>query len=529
MQDNIPQENNSQESGSTVVNTASSNGNTDNNDSGESRYKDGDSLTFVRVRFPGNSKSFPFVIGKRKFAYGQKVLAMSDRGMTVGYINSFPYDVNFNKSMLPVKSISKVATENDLLEQKENISKEKDAENVCKKLIEKYKLDMVITHVEIIQFGKKAVFYFNAPARVDFRDLVKEMVSSLKMRIELRQISVRDRAAALGAIGACGLQTCCSSFLKNYGNVSIKMAKNQNLALIPSKLNGSCGQIKCCIKYEDDVYSDKRKMLPRETEYIKVENGDIGKVLQLHLIVEEFVMLTDKGARRRYAINQYDKAKSRPSKDWKFPDRFNHIVNETSIVIGQAEALEERSLRFKNQFDNIILPGQEATEEGDEVAEEILDGEEVSSDINEIDQIENDIESHSTKLEVKEDNNAASEKKHHNNNRNRNRNRNRNKNTNTTTKSETDTSEKNASSNNNAPKKKYNKPYKNNQQHPSSEPKGDSSSEQKVVATSESKRPNKSYKKGPKNQPSNGPQKTTQASGNKPQYQKKPKDTKSDS
>ena len=303
------------------------------------RFKDGEMLTMIRVRFPGNAKSFPFLLGKRKFNYGQKVVAMSDRGMTVGYINSFPYQVTFNKSMLPIRSIAKAATDEDIRAQIEFRDSEKKAEVICLNLIERYNLDMVLTHVEFTQFGKKAVFYFNAPARVDFRDLVKDLVAQLKMRIELRQISVRDRAAAIGAIGACGLQTCCSSFLKNYGNVSIKMAKNQNLALMASKLNGVCGQIKCCIKYEDDVYTDKRKLLPKEGTFIQTRNGDRGKVLKLHLLIEQFEMLTDTGLKRAYAAGQYQhKDRDLPS-SYRFPDSFDHISDETKTVIGLEEYL----------------------------------------------------------------------------------------------------------------------------------------------------------------------------------------------
>jgi hypothetical protein len=195
---------------------------------------------------------------------------------------------------------------------------------------------MNITHVEFTQFGKKAVFYFNAPSRVDFRELVKRLVSELKIRIELRQISVRDRTAALGAIGVCGLQTCCSSFLRNYGNVSIKMPKNQNLALIPSKINGVCGQLKCCMRYEDDVYTEKRKKLPKEGTMAETLNGDKGKVLRLQLLIEQFDMLTDKGQKRRYSSNQYTPGQ-KPPKDWKFPTEFRHIVDETYEVIGLAE------------------------------------------------------------------------------------------------------------------------------------------------------------------------------------------------
>jgi cell fate regulator YaaT (PSP1 superfamily) len=198
----------------------------------DNRFKEGQILRFVRVRFPGNSRSFSFLVGKRRIEYGQKVVAMSDRGMAVGYVNSFAYELPFNKSMLPIRSISKVATDDDIVKDREAYQKQKDAENICNDLIEEYRLDMHLTHVEFTSFGKKAVFYFIAPARVDFRDLVKALVGQLKTRIELRQISVRDRSASVGGIGPCGLELCCSSFLTKYGNVGIKMAKNQDLTLI---------------------------------------------------------------------------------------------------------------------------------------------------------------------------------------------------------------------------------------------------------------------------------------------------------
>lgn len=310
-------------------------------------FRSGERLTFIRVRFPGNSRSFPFMVGERKFAYGQKVIAMSDRGMTVGYINSFPYELSFHQNMLPIRSITKVASKEDIEEQRLHTLEERRAEKACLKLIDELKLDMNITHVEFTSFGKKAVFYFNAPARVDFRELVKRLVIDLKIRIELRQISVRDRTAAIGAIGVCGLQTCCSSFLRNYGNVSIKMAKNQNLALIPSKINGVCGQLKCCLRYEDDVYGEKRKRLPKEGSFIETENGDRGKVLRLQLLVEQFEMLTDQGQRRTYAGVQFDNQRKLPE-GWNFPTEFQHIVNETNTIIGLTE-IEQQKLEGQSQ------------------------------------------------------------------------------------------------------------------------------------------------------------------------------------
>ena len=298
----------------------------------DQQFKEGDKISLIRVRFPGNAKVHSFFVGRRKFQYGQKVVAMSDRGLTVGHISSFPYELPFNESMLPLKTITKVATDEDIERQRVDKAKETEIEVICLQFIEKHQLDMNLTHVEFVQNGRKAVFYFTAPQRVDFRGLVKDLVAKTKMRVELRQISVRDRTAALGAIGVCGLQTCCSSFLTKYGNVSIKMAKNQNLSLLPSKLNGVCGQVKCCVSYENEVYTEKRNKLPKEGDFVQTKNGDRGKVYRLHVLPEQFEMLTDEGYKRRYTISEY-KDKSLPS-DWVFPKEFPSITDETNEVVG---------------------------------------------------------------------------------------------------------------------------------------------------------------------------------------------------
>lgn len=303
---------------------------TQDSDQNDSRYQEGEILSFVRVRFPGNSRSFPFLVGRNKFSYGQKVVAMSDRGMAVGYINSFPYEMKFKKDMLPLKTISKIATDEDLEKEVVNYKKQKEFEVVCQDLIEKHELNMNLTHVELTQFGKKVVFYFNAPARVDFRNLVRDLVSELKLRIELRQISVRDRAAAIGNIGPCGRELCCSSFLSKYGNAHIKMAKNQNLTINFSKLNGVCGQLKCCLKYEDEVYSTKRKKLPLEGKMVLTYSGHKGRVEKLHLLSEQFDMICEDGTIRRFTAEQNKEI----LKDFRLPDRFDHISMETSTVIG---------------------------------------------------------------------------------------------------------------------------------------------------------------------------------------------------
>jgi hypothetical protein len=156
------------------------------------------------------------------------------------------------------------------------------------------------------------------------------------MRIELRQISVRDRAAAIGGIGPCGRVFCCSSFLNKYGQVGIKMAKNQNVALSGNKINGACDQLKCCLQYEDQVYSDKRKRLPKHGSIIKAKNGDIGKVTSVAILKEQFDLLTTKGTRRRYQSDQFCKKESIGRFD--FPNRFDNITDERSTIIGLIDA-----------------------------------------------------------------------------------------------------------------------------------------------------------------------------------------------
>lgn len=327
----------------------------------DSRFKEGQILRFVRVRFPGNSRSFAFLIGKRRIEYGQKVMAMSDRGMAVGYVNSFPYDVPFNRSMLPVRSISKLADDEDTVKDKETYRQQKNAENTCNDLIEEHKLDMFLTHVEFTSFGKKAVFYFIAPSRVDFRDLVRELVGKLKTRIELRQISVRDRSAAVGGIGPCGLELCCSSFLTKYGNVGIKMAKNQDLTLNFSKLNGVCGQLKCCLQYEDDVYREKRSRLPKEGDFIHTHTGESGRVDRLHLLSEQFDMMTNRGVRKRYVVDLY---KETTDKDGaKFPNEFEFVSDETQKIVGMDEAEAKKVKAFEAEIAAMKAPAKTFADE----------------------------------------------------------------------------------------------------------------------------------------------------------------------
>jgi len=394
----------------------------------ESRFKEGEILRFVRVRFPGNAKSFPFYVGKKTFAYGERVVALSDRGMAVGYVNSFPYERPFEESMMPIYHISKTATDEDMVREKELINKEKSAEIICKKLIEKHNLDMNLTHVEFTQYGKKSVFYFTSPNRVYFRGLVKDLVSELKMRIELRQISLRDRAAAIGGIGPCGREFCCSSFLKKYGQVSIKMAKNQSLALSGNKINGACDQLKCCLQYEDRVYADKRKVLPKEGSFIRTLCGDTGKVLNVHVLAEEFDLLTDQGFKRRYRASEFSADNPLPL-SWAFPSRFENIIDETANVIGAVVSAPHSSSAAEDEESNYVSPSAEATteQEVENVTREDNIGQAEGSDNDHDDQQESEETPSETETSAEQNaspenqrnrnDNHNSDKKHHNKHR----------------------------------------------------------------------------------------------------------------
>lgn len=304
--------------------------------------KVGDKVRLVRVRFPGSNRSFSFFVDNDIYRYGQKVLATNDRGVGVGFVNSFPYEVPFTKDMLPLRKIHRHATAEDQAHDLEVFRDERRLRDIADRLIEKNQLDMQLTQVEITGAGKKAVFSFTAPTRVDFRGLVHEMVGEMKMRIELRQVSVRDRAAAVGGLGPCGRELCCSSFLARYGNVGIKLAKNQDLSLNSSKINGVCGQLKCCLTYEDEVYQEKRRKIPRDNAIVKTKDGVIAKVIRLHVLLEQFETIDMNGVMRRYVSDMWDGI---PEERIEIPKYFeNGVTDNTATIIGLTE-LQAKKVR----------------------------------------------------------------------------------------------------------------------------------------------------------------------------------------
>ena len=177
------------------------------------------------------------------------------------------------KIVSPLKKVLRLASEKDLKHEKECRKKEREAFEFCNKKIKEHKLDMTLTDVEYKFDNSKILFYFTADGRVDFRELVKDLAATYKTRIELRQIGVRDEVKRIGGNGVCGRELCCCSFLRDFETVSIKMAKEQNLSLNPSKISGNCGRLMCCLKYEQEVYEEKLKRLPNVGAIVKTPDG----------------------------------------------------------------------------------------------------------------------------------------------------------------------------------------------------------------------------------------------------------------
>ncbi len=226
----------------------------------------------VRFRKPG--KVYFFDPDDLEIKKRDKVIVETSMGQDLGEVVISKRQIPDESLTEPLKKVLRVATQKDLKHEEENHKKEKEAFKICEEKIKKYKLDMNLTEVEYKFDNSKILFYFTADGRIDFRELVKDLASVFRTRIELRQIGVRDEVKRIGGNGVCGRELCCCSFLGNFETVSIKMAKEQNVSLNPSKISGNCGRLMCCLKYEQEAYEEKLKRLPRLGAIVKTEDGE---------------------------------------------------------------------------------------------------------------------------------------------------------------------------------------------------------------------------------------------------------------
>lgn len=268
----------------------------------------------IRVRFKRASKLYDFDPNGFELHNGMMVVTETARGVELGECMSGIMDVPDDHLVLPLKPIIRIATEQDLAIQKSNEQREKEAFAIALDRIADHGLEMKLVDVEYAFDHSKIIFYFTANGRVDFRMLVKNLASIFKTRIELRQIGVRDEAKMLGGIGPCGRPICCRSFLSDFTPVSIKMAKEQNLSLNPTKISGLCDRLMCCLKYEQDQYEATRKRMPRVGREIVTPDG-VGTINAIN-VLEETV-------RVRIAVGDSFELREYPIDDCQRPEQEN--------------------------------------------------------------------------------------------------------------------------------------------------------------------------------------------------------------
>lgn len=242
-------------------------------------------IKVVGVRFKKAGKIYYFDPADMNIQKDTYVVVETARGIEFGECVIGIKEINENDIVAPLKSVLRIATEEDIDRHFKNKDKEKDAFNICLKKIQEHGLTMKLIDVEYTFDNNKVIFYFTADGRVDFRELVKDLATIFKTRIELRQIGVRDEAKMLGGLGPCGRPMCCSTFLGDFASVSIKMAKEQNLSLNPTKISGICGRLMCCLNYEQSTYEDIRKRIPKVGSIVKTEGGT-GVVVSNNIIKE---------------------------------------------------------------------------------------------------------------------------------------------------------------------------------------------------------------------------------------------------
>ena len=294
----------------------------------------------IGVRFRKAGKVYYFSPGEEMIKTGQHVIVETARGVEYGYVVLGTHEVDDKKVVQPLKSVIRMATAADEETERKNKEKEKEAFKICLEKIKKHDLDMKLIDTEYTFDNNKVLFYFTADGRIDFRELVKDLASVFKTRIELRQIGVRDETKIVGGIGICGRPLCCASYLSEFIPVSIKMAKEQNLSLNPTKISGVCGRLMCCLKYEEETYEELNSKLPNIGDYVTTDDGlkgEVHSVSILRQIVKVVVTVNnDEKEIRDYKVSQL-----------KFrPKRRREKVN-MDAELKQLEALEKREGKSK--------------------------------------------------------------------------------------------------------------------------------------------------------------------------------------
>ena len=294
-------------------------------------------IKVIGVRFRQAGKIYNFSPADFQVKVGDHVIVETARGIEYGSVVQGIREVADDKVIMPLKSVIRIATEEDDKKAIENNEKEKKAFKICKEKIAKHGLEMKLIETEYTFDNNKVLFYFTADGRIDFRELVKDLASVFKTRIELRQVGVRDETKMLGGIGICGRPLCCNTYLSEFIPVSIKMAKEQSLSLNPTKISGICGRLMCCLKNEQEAYEELNSNLPDIGEKVKTFDGFKGEVVSVNVLrqkVKIVVEVDDEREIKEYAI---DELKYKPKKK-----KFNLASEELKALKGLEDKEESK-------------------------------------------------------------------------------------------------------------------------------------------------------------------------------------------
>ena len=292
----------------------------------------------IGVRFRTAGKVYFFDPGDKNIKCGDHVIVETARGIEYGDVVLGTREVEEGKGVQPLKPVIRMATEEDQAIEKRNKEKEKEAFQICLEKIKKRELDMKLIDAEYTFDNNKVLFYFTADGRVDFRELVKDLASVFKTRIELRQVGVRDETKIMGGIGICGRPLCCHTYLSEFAPVSIKMAKEQNLSLNPTKISGVCGRLMCCLKNEEETYQVLNSKLPGVGDFVTTADGFKGEVHSVNVLrqlVKVIVTVNDEKEIREYKVDDL-RFKPRKKKEKNKADKLE------DAELKQLEALEKK-------------------------------------------------------------------------------------------------------------------------------------------------------------------------------------------
>lgn len=267
----------------------------------------------IGVRFKSVGKVYYFDPDSSQLEKGMRVIVETARGIECGEVAMANRHIEDEELVKPLKKVMRIASDEDLKKVSDNAAREKHAFQVCNEKIAKHNLNMKLVDVEFTFDNNKILFYFTADGRVDFRELVKDLASVFRTRIELRQIGVRDEAKMLGGLGICGRPFCCSTFLGEFQPVSIKMAKEQGLSLNPTKISGTCGRLMCCLKYEQEAYEDLLRTTPKQGSFVRTKEGR-GTVIEVNLLTGMLKVAPEKD---QAAAKYYNKSEVKLIRDGK--------------------------------------------------------------------------------------------------------------------------------------------------------------------------------------------------------------------